>query len=95
MNRVHNMQWADIQGWSAQGGSNLGVTRTTPDTDFEAISARFREHRLSALFIVGGFEAFSCLLQLYEARKKYDEFCIPIVLVPATMSNNVPGLSNY
>ncbi|ROT70143.1 phosphofructokinase [Penaeus vannamei] len=29
--------------------------------------------------------------QLYEARGKYPEFCIPMVVIPATISNNVPG----
>jgi len=26
-----------------------------------------------------------------EARDKYPEFCIPITVIPATISNNVPG----
>ena len=26
-----------------------------------------------------------------EARDKYREFCIPMVIIPATISNNVPG----
>jgi len=28
---------------------------------------------------------------LAETRNKYPEFCIPIVLIPATINNNVPG----
>ena len=36
-------------------------------------------------------QAFECLLQLYELRKYHEEFCIPMVIVPATISNNVPG----
>lgn len=28
---------------------------------------------------------------MYEARKKYPEFCIPMVMIPSTISNNVPG----
>ena len=28
---------------------------------------------------------------LSENRDKYPEFCIPIVVIPATISNNVPG----
>ena len=36
-------------------------------------------------------QGFHSILQLTEARDKYLEFCIPMVLVPATMSNNVPG----
>lgn len=26
-----------------------------------------------------------------EARSKYDAFCIPMVVIPCTISNNVPG----
>ena len=26
-----------------------------------------------------------------ELRDKYPEFCIPMVVIPATISNNVPG----
>ncbi|KAG2458468.1 PFKAP protein, partial [Polypterus senegalus] len=44
-----------------------------------------------------GFEGFSRgqaylgLSELLAARGKYDEFCVPMVMVPATVSNNVPG----
>lgn len=31
------------------------------------------------------------LLELSAARDKYDEFCVPMVMVPATVSNNIPG----
>lgn len=36
-------------------------------------------------------QAFECLLQLYEARADYEELCIPMCMLPATISNNVPG----
>lgn len=36
-------------------------------------------------------QAFLSLLELLTARGKYDEFCVPMVMVPATVSNNVPG----
>uniref|UniRef100_A0A672Q355 6-phosphofructokinase type C n=1 Tax=Sinocyclocheilus grahami TaxID=75366 RepID=A0A672Q355_SINGR len=35
--------------------------------------------------------ALECLLQLCEARSSYEEFCIPLCMLPATISNNVPG----
>lgn len=31
------------------------------------------------------------LLELSSARDKYNEFCVPMVMVPATVSNNIPG----
>lgn len=30
-------------------------------------------------------------LELVTAREKYEELCIPMVIIPATVSNNVPG----
>lgn len=36
-------------------------------------------------------QALECLLQLNEARATYEEFCIPMCMLPATISNNVPG----
>lgn len=36
-------------------------------------------------------QAYESLLQLFEARTTYEEFCIPMCMLPATISNNVPG----
>ena len=41
--------------------------------------------------VIGGFEAFHSVLQLSENREKYKQFRIPMVVLPATISNNVPG----
>lgn len=30
-------------------------------------------------------------LMFYKGRDKYEEFRIPIAMIPATISNNVPG----
>lgn len=30
-------------------------------------------------------------MQLNEARSIYEEYCIPMCMLPATISNNVPG----
>ena len=43
------------------------------------------------LVVIGGFEAYQSVLMLYEAREKFPEFRIPMVVLPATISNNVPG----
>lgn len=36
-------------------------------------------------------QAYQAALQMYEARPEHQEFCIPIVVIPSTISNNVPG----
>lgn len=37
------------------------------------------------------FQAFSGALEMVQGREKYEELCIPVVIIPATVSNNVPG----
>ncbi|EMP41136.1 6-phosphofructokinase type C, partial [Chelonia mydas] len=57
----------------------------------EKIADQMRTYNINALMVIGGFEAYLGLLELSAAREKYDEFCVPMVMVPATVSNNVPG----
>ncbi|XP_069193794.1 ATP-dependent 6-phosphofructokinase isoform X3 [Procambarus clarkii] len=88
---IQEMTWAEVTGWVGQGGAFLGTKRTLPEKYFDQVAARLREYKLHSLLVVGGFEAYHALLQLYEARGKYPEFCIPMVVIPSTISNNVPG----
>ncbi|XP_048408319.1 ATP-dependent 6-phosphofructokinase, platelet type isoform X1 [Stegostoma tigrinum] len=89
--QIKEIKWGDVGGWTGQGGSLLGTKRTLPAKNAEAIAEQIRLHNISALLLIGGFEAYLGLLELSAARAKYDEFCIPMVMVPATVSNNVPG----
>ncbi|XP_031728219.1 ATP-dependent 6-phosphofructokinase, platelet type isoform X5 [Anarrhichthys ocellatus] len=89
--QIKEIKWADVGGWTGQGGSLLGTKRTLPAKHVDKIAEQMREHNINALLIVGGFEAFESLLQLYEARATHEEFCIPMCMLPATISNNVPG----
>ncbi|XP_042202898.1 ATP-dependent 6-phosphofructokinase, platelet type isoform X12 [Callorhinchus milii] len=89
--QIKEIKWGGVGGWTGQGGSLLGTKRTLPGKNLQAIADQIRTHNISAFMVIGGFEAFEGLLQLREAREKYDEFCIPVCMVPVTISNNVPG----
>ncbi|KAF8416850.1 phosphofructokinase domain-containing protein [Tirmania nivea] len=52
---------------------------------------RHDSYRFDGLLIIGGFEAFHALSELQKARESYPAFRIPMVCLPATISNNVPG----
>ncbi|KAG8885540.1 6-phosphofructokinase, alpha subunit [Tulasnella sp. 332] len=86
--------WLGVDNWMTRGGSELGTNRGLPDIDLGAVASKFQEHKLDALMIVGGFEAFIALLQLEEARASYPCLRIPMTVLPATISNNVP-LTDY
>jgi 6-phosphofructokinase 1 len=87
---THEPTWLGVDNWSTRGGSELGTNRALPDIDLGGIAAKFQEHRLNALIMIGGFEAFSALKILEEGRKIYPAFRIPLAHLPATISNNVP-----
>ncbi|XP_074181145.1 ATP-dependent 6-phosphofructokinase, platelet type isoform X3 [Rhinolophus sinicus] len=89
--QIKEIGWSDVGGWTGQGGSILGTKRTLPGKYLEEIAAQMHAHSINALLIIGGFEAYLGLLELLAARQKHEEFCVPMVMVPATVSNNVPG----
>ena len=89
---ICEISWNDVNGWISQGGANLGTRRTLcSDSNIQKIIAKLKAFKLNALIAVGGFEAYHAFLQLTEARAKYEELRIPLVVIPATISNNVPG----
>ncbi|KAM6986468.1 ATP-dependent 6-phosphofructokinase, liver type [Aplochiton taeniatus] len=88
---VSEMEWHSVAGWTGQGGSLLGTKRTLPSTCMQKIAEVISKHSITSLLIVGGFEAYEGVLELFEARNRFEEFCIPMCVIPATISNNVPG----
>ncbi|XP_040344239.1 ATP-dependent 6-phosphofructokinase, muscle type isoform X2 [Herpailurus yagouaroundi] len=89
--QIEEAGWSYVGGWTGQGGSKLGTKRTLPKKSFEQISANITKFNIQGLVIIGGFEAYTGGLELMEGRKLFDELCIPFVVIPATVSNNVPG----
>ncbi|KAM6226149.1 ATP-dependent 6-phosphofructokinase, muscle type [Porphyrio hochstetteri] len=89
--RVEEISWDRVGGWTGLGGSKLGTKRTLPKKYFEEISTNISNFGIHGLIIIGGFEAFTGSLELMEGRAKYEELCIPLCVIPATVSNNVPG----
>uniref|UniRef100_A0A3B3CFI7 6-phosphofructokinase n=1 Tax=Oryzias melastigma TaxID=30732 RepID=A0A3B3CFI7_ORYME len=89
--QIKEIKWGDVGGWTGQGGSLLGTKRTLPAKHLAKIAEQMRIHNINALLVIGGFEAYVGLLELSSARDEYPEFCVPMVMVPATVSNNIPG----
>ncbi|PGG99018.1 6-phosphofructokinase [Helicocarpus griseus UAMH5409] len=88
---VREVNWLESDYWVNEGGSEIGTNRGLPSEDMPKTAECFEIYKFDALFVIGGFEAFTAVSQLRKAREQYPVFKIPLVILPATISNNVPG----
>ncbi|KAF7909355.1 uncharacterized protein EAF01_003073 [Botrytis porri] len=89
---VREFDWLEVDGWASKGGSEIGMNRELPsESGMPLIASLFEKFKIDGLLIIGGFEGFHALSELRQARETYSSLCIPMTLLPATISNNVPG----
>lgn len=90
--RMDELGWADVEDWLSSGGAELGVRRAMPTAeDLYPISRALEDHRIDALLVIGGWNAYQSAHQLHRERDRYPALRIPIVCVPASIDNNLPG----
>jgi 6-phosphofructokinase 1 len=86
------LQWMDVNGWAHRGGAELGTNRFVPEEgDLYAIARNLEEWNIEALLVIGGGSGYQAALNLYEQRSVFPAFNIPIICIPATIDNNLPG----
>ena len=89
---IKEFNWMDVNGWAPMGGAELGTNRHIPEgSDFYAIARNIEEYSIQGLLIIGGWSAYQSALELYNHRHSYPAFNIPIVCLPATIDNDLPG----
>jgi 6-phosphofructokinase 1 len=89
---VEEMNWMSVSGWASRGGSALGTTRRVPKgRDLYAIARVIEDRRIDALLIVGGWNAYEAAFTLLNARPNFPSFNIPMICLPASINNNLPG----
>ena len=91
-NAVKELTWADVEGWAFKGGAELGTRRDVPEVEqFYALGRAIERNELDALIVIGGLNAYLAVHSMISERDRYPAFRIPIVLVPASIDNNLPG----
>ena len=89
---LRELRWPDVEGWVGEGGAELGTRRTVPTPEqFYAIGRSLERFELDALLVIGGYSAYEGVYRMVEERQRYPAFQLPIVLVPTTIDNNLPG----
>ncbi|MBX3050734.1 MAG: 6-phosphofructokinase [Caldilineaceae bacterium] len=91
-NNLEEFQWMSVNGWAPIGGSELGTSRKVPSGgDFYAIAKSLEENKIDAILMVGGWAGYHSMLRLYQERTTFPAFNIPLICIPATINNNLPG----
>lgn len=89
---VRELDWMSVAGFASRGGAELGTNRHVPTgRDFYDIARTLEKHQIEGIMIIGGWTGYQSALALYNQRTNYPAFDIPIVLLPATINNNLPG----
>ena len=89
---VHEMDWMSVNGWASMGGSGLGTSREVPSgRDFYAIARTIEKYGINGLLMVGGYSGYQGAYQLFHERDDFSAFNIPIICLPASINNNLPG----
>jgi 6-phosphofructokinase 1 len=89
---VKEMVWTSVSGWVSAGGSMLGTSRKVPKgKDMYAIARAIEDHHIDAMLVIGGWNAYEGIHAMYKERANFPAFNIPIVCLPASINNNLPG----
>ncbi len=89
---VRELSWGDVDGWSGLGGAELGTRRTIPTVEqYYALGRSIENHKIDALLVIGGLKGYEAAHAMLSERDRFPAFRIPIVCVPASIDNNLPG----
>ncbi|HVO13506.1 MAG TPA: 6-phosphofructokinase [Vicinamibacteria bacterium] len=86
------MGWMSVNGWASRGGAELGTNRRQPaDRELYTIARQVEKHELDGLLLIGGWSGYAAMAKLHAERERFPAFNLPIVCLPASINNNLPG----
>jgi 6-phosphofructokinase 1 len=89
---VVELGWMSVRGWTTAGGCELGINRKIPrGRDFYALARNIEDLSIDGILMIGGWSGYDSALRLSRKREAFPAFGIPIICLPATINNNLPG----
>ncbi len=89
---LEELGWLTVNGWGQQGGAEIGTSRDVlSDDDLRAISGTVRREQLDGLLVIGGYVGYAGAHRIHGARHRFEALGLPVVCLPATINNDVPG----
>lgn len=93
--RFREFSWMEVDNWAGSAGTKLGTNRKLPtEKDYYRIAVNLEKNRISGLLILGGWTAFTLATELHKHRDTFEIFRIPLICIPATINNNMPGVEH-
>lgn len=91
--QFRELDWHELVAWVNRPSSEIGTARTHVDLDPEKITQiaqNLKKRNLKGLIVIGGWDTYLKIQQLLQARKDFQALQIPIIVVPASIDNNLP-----
>ncbi len=89
---IREMSWTSVSGWATTGGAELGTNRKIPaDGELYALARNIERHTIHGLLMIGGWSGYQAAYKLYSQRHIFPALNIPIICLPCTIDNNLPG----
>jgi 6-phosphofructokinase 1 len=86
------MAWMSVNGWASRGGAELGTNRRVPgDRELYSIARHIESEGVGAILMVGGWSGYQAIHKLRAERERFPAFDIPMICMPASINNNLPG----
>ncbi len=84
------LDWHELVGWVGHPSSDIGTARfDLLEGDFARIAENIRKYNIKGVIAIGGWGTYQRIAQFVSMRNSFEEFNIPIMLVPATIDNNI------
>ena len=86
------MDWMGVEDWASEGGSFLGTNRLLIEgSNFYEMAKNMEKWKIDGMIVVGGSTAYVNAYRMFKKKNDFPGFNIPVVCVPATINNNLPG----
>ena len=85
------LDWHELVGWVNLPSSEIGTARfDLEEDDLAAIAENIRKYNIKGLIIIGGWGSYLKTAGLFDRRDDLEALNIPMVLIPASIDNNLP-----
>ncbi len=90
---IQEMEWMSVNGWASRGRRRARHQPQASPADGTSTPspATSRPRGIDAILMIGGWSGYQAIHKLCSERERFPAFDIPMVCLPASINNNLPG----